>query len=405
MTQSAISSKEPAKEAKLPLRDWILLPLLGLFTICFLLVSSEWIAGRTFTSTGNVALYCYTDDPVNGYRGIPNSVCTDKNPDTPLIEYRFNNCGHRTVIQCGPKPPGTYRIVMLGSSTAMGWTVPQERAFAALLPPKLSARTGRKVEVYNESPPGGKKGTPHNIALRFDDVLAAEPDMVLWIVTPLDIENAEFEEAAPRNVPKPAGNATYLSRVRNRIVETVARGSIADELLDVWNSHSISSMTQHYMYESQSLYMRSFLQKNADYLKSKPSVKWQGRLRLFDTIAAGIESRASAAGVPVVVVLLSGRAHATILSTGDWPTGYDPYRLDNDLRSIITSHGGTYLDILPDFREIPDPGQYFWPLDGHHPNVEGHRIIAELLVKEFTSGAIPALKAVAEPQSALVRKR
>jgi hypothetical protein len=37
------------KETRLPRRDWILLPVLGLLTICLLAASSELIARRVFS--------------------------------------------------------------------------------------------------------------------------------------------------------------------------------------------------------------------------------------------------------------------------------------------------------------------------------------------------------------------
>jgi hypothetical protein len=38
----------PVSEEKLPRRDWILLPLIPLLTICLIFVFTEWIARRMF---------------------------------------------------------------------------------------------------------------------------------------------------------------------------------------------------------------------------------------------------------------------------------------------------------------------------------------------------------------------
>jgi hypothetical protein len=114
-------------------------------------------------------------------------------------------------------------------------------------------------------------------------------------------------------------------------------------------------------------------------------------LHEFDYYVGEIEARARAAGVPLVVVLVPDRAQAAMISMGEWPAGYDPYKLGEEVRTIVVSHGGTYIDILPDFRNIPNPEQYYLPVDGH-PNAEGHAIIAGLLARELTSGAIPELR-------------
>jgi hypothetical protein len=98
-------------------------------------------------------------------------------------------------------------------------------------------------------------------------------------------------------------------------------------------------------------------------------------------------------------VLLPNRAQAAMISMGEWPAGYDPYKLDAELRSIVTSHGGIYIDILPDFRAIPNPEQHYLPVDSH-PDAGGHAIIAAMLAKELTGGAVPALKVPAQNQVA-----
>ena len=56
--------------------------------------------------------------------------------------------------------------------------------------------------------------------------------------------------------------------------------------------------------------------------------------------------------MPLVAALLPQRAQAAMISRSRWPAGFDPYKLDNELRSMVVSHGGTYVDILPDFRNI-----------------------------------------------------
>jgi len=103
--------------------------------------------------------------------------------------------------------------------------------------------------------------------------------------------------------------------------------------------------------------------------------------------------------VPLVVVLVPNRPQAAMISMGEWPAGYDPYKLDDELRSIVTSHGGTYIDILPEYRNMPNPEQHYFPVEGHL-DADGHGIVSEILARELTSGAIPALKVAAQPQVA-----
>jgi len=139
-------------------------------------------------------------------------------------------------------------------------------------------------------------------------------------------------------------------------------------------------------------------------LRITPSAEWQSRVAQFEIPAANVLAKAKAAGVPLAAVFVPNRAQAAIISKGDWPPGYDPYKLNQELRSIITRYGGTYIDILPDYQTIPEPEEGYLSVDGH-PNAEGHKIIADLLARELTSGAIPALKSTAQSQVASAQGR
>ena len=82
-----------------------------------------------------------------------------------------------------------------------------------------------------------------------------------------------------------------------------------------------------------------------------------------------------------------------MISMKESPAGYDPYKLGREVESIVTSRGGTYVDILSSFRSIPNPEQYYMPVDGH-PTVDGHAMISRLLAQALTDGATPALSRV-----------
>jgi hypothetical protein len=153
-------------------------------------------------------------------------------------------------------------------------------------------------------------------------------------------------------------------------------------------------MLKHYLYQSQSIYIKQYLMgvgDRLDFLSIQPNVTWSDNLRKFDGYENEIEGRTKMAGIPLVATFIPNRAQAAMISMGTWPQGYDPYILNAELRTIVESHGGIYIDILPGFRKIPNPEQYYYPVDGH-PDARGHAIIADLLAKELTSGAVPALK-------------
>jgi hypothetical protein len=402
MTNSHLTGHETSAEAKLPRRDWILLPFISLLTISLILISTESLSRRMFSvSKTTVANGCLAlNDFWTGAQALPNTVCWEKTPEGPLAEYRFNSCGHRAGVECGPKPPGAYRIVMSGSSFAFGLSASREETFAALLPQELSRATGRPIELYNESM---LWQNPESVDNRFGQIVAAKPDLVLWVVTSWDIAHAAPDPGLP-------AEPGFLGRTRYRVKEALATRSISSTIPDILDAvHDLLDVTstglllEHFLYESQTQYVKSYLRNDdneAGFLNSEPSAGWQSALWYFDKDVADIAGKSKAAGVPLVVVLLPNRAQAAMISMGEWPAGYDPYKLSDEVRSIVVTNGGTYADILPDYRGIPNPEQGYFPKDGH-PNAKGHATIARLIARELTSGAVPALRVGSGPQDIL----
>ena len=396
MTQSDGNNPE-MKQAKLPRRDWILLPALSLLTIALIIAGADLMNQRTFARLYGVAEDCIVfDDPSTGALGIPNSVCREKIPEGETTEYRFNDCGYRTDLPCGPKRPGAFRIVMIGGSYAMGARVPIEKTFAALLPPELSRRTGRNVEVYNEGLPWRP---PRVLADHFNDVLAAKPDLILWILVPSDVWNPLWQLTLPQ--PQPVEHLSAYRQIRRDLGGVLIR--VNEELYS-----RCGDLFRHVLYESQSQTITSYLAERPDepygrrihgpeFMKVHPSAEWQGHLRDVQGDVAKIADQAMAAKVPLVVTLLPERAQAAIISKGEWPQDFDPYKLDNELRSMVVSRGETYVDILPAFRNIPNAERGFFPLEGH-PNAQGHAMISALLAKELTDGPV-AVIGPAAPQN------
>jgi hypothetical protein len=414
---SSNSTVSITQESKLPRRDLLVLPLLSLITIFALAISTELATNWLFPVSQSGLEECFAKEDLSGdARTIPNSVCSERILESRfLAEYRFNSWGFRANTELTQKRPGTYRIVMIGSSIAMGLFVPRELTFAAILPNQLSMQTGRKVEIYNEATGGRFRGgyfPKPGSTLHFDQALSADPDMILWIVTPADVQNLSVDSAIVTRTALPdvalRGTPTYRKATAwSKLTAAVADGSLGRKLRSRWEQTTVSSALKHVLYgsESQGQYIRSYLKNEDDagFLKTEQSENWQRRLAAFQTYADDFERQARAAGVPLVAVLVPNRAQTAMISVGEWPAGYDPYKLDNELREIIQSHGGTYIDILPDFRAIPNPEQHYFPVDGH-PDADGHAMISRLLAKELTSGAVPSLTSV-PPQVASAKGR
>jgi len=391
-----------SRKSKLPRRDWILLPLLSVLTILTLASSLQWI-GRSLFRSDNPVGDCIVSDPSTGRHGVPNRACWKKESESPSVEYSFDSCGHRAGMECGPKAPGVYRIVLTGSSYPFGWTVPRDETFAALLPLELSQRTGRKIELYNEGIIGDG-GIPRNVGKRFNEVLAAQPDAILWVLDPWDIDKAD--RSTPPLAWQDIGPAEMLRQALAGKSPLEAIPTLLGLIRDKWVISKAGMLIQHYLFLSQSEYVKLYLSRGTQsgFLQAEPDSDWRRRLELFNSYAADFEGQANAAGVPVIVTLVPNRAQAAMISMGHWPPGYDPYKLGEEVRAIVAAHGGIYIDILPDFRTVPNPEQYYYPID-NHPDASGHAMIADMLAKELTNGSVPALRAANPSRAALEKGR
>lgn len=387
---------------RLPLRDWILLPAISLLTIVLIVVSAQLFARRIYTRTDDFATTCVDlGDATTGTRAKPNSSCRFKTYESQLDEYRFNSCGHRTAGECSVKQQGTYRIVMAGSSVAMGYEVPLDKTYGWLLPMRLSQVTGRRIELYNEALLGHG---PSVLALHFDDILKARPDLILWTIVPFDIDTEKTDVNAA--LPKPDEKGGRVARSWSIVKGIFAAKPLPEALGFVWELGQrrftrtpVGALLVHTICQSNSQYVRSNLmaEDTQGYLRTQPSEDWQRRLASFDKDMAKIESQAKAAGIPLVVVFIPSRVQAVMVSMGQWPAGYDPYQLDNELRTIVERHQASYIDTLPLLRNLPSPEDFYYPADGH-PDAAGHAAISDLLARQLTSGAVPAFSAVMRPQ-------
>src|SRR5580693_6083253 len=97
--------------ARLPRRDFILLPLLSLATILVMLGLSEVAARYVFVESFRGS--CGMPDELHRYRFKPNCTAYAQAPESPEVESTYNECGYRTREPCAPPPPGTIRVATL----------------------------------------------------------------------------------------------------------------------------------------------------------------------------------------------------------------------------------------------------------------------------------------------------
>jgi hypothetical protein len=386
MMQVDVNATPKPRPEKIGRHDWIVLPLLSVGTMVVLLAGMELVARRVYYESAPFIATCLGPlDSSGGGWAPPNSVCHEKKFETSNIEYKFNSCGHRAGMECGPKPEGVYRIVMGGSSFAMGHLVAREETFAALLPAELSRQTGRRVELYNEGLVTVEPRGPH-------DILDEVPEPV--------------RPAAPPQSGLTAKVHFLLKSTFSNKPLSVALRDLSDHVVSVFEESASARMLHHFLYKSRSEYLKSSLMKDdgTGYLKAQPSPKWQSRLAAFDEDEAAVAAKAKAAGVPLVVVLVPNRIEAAMISDGTWQGDYDPYKLDRELQTIVERHGGIYVDIHPRVGKVANFDEGYFAMDGH-PNAKGNWTIARMLTQELMSKALPGLTTQAATTAAVETPR
>ena len=367
---------------RLSRRDWVVMPALAFATVLAIAIVNQLLVWNLFTFSATFGEDCLRSDPVARVRGIPNSVCHERVAEGEAVDYVFNSDGYRNA-ELAPKVPGVYRIAILGSSVAAGFRVPQPDTLAARLPAELASRTGRQFEVLNLSLPGR---TPYAVEGIFDEFLATKPDMILWVLTPFDIQTtirpaAPAESPATPAVNQPAGLRAQIDHIKGTVRAAIVKA--------IGNPNS-SVLLRNLLYRSPTQFLKASLaapDSEVGFLKRDLSEEWQRRLAVFRETYADAARRAQMAGVPLVSVLAPDRAQATLIALRQWPENLDPYELNAELRAAVTEGGGVFIDILPDYADVLNAHDGYFPVDGH-PNSAGHATLARFIAQDLVGDGV-----------------
>jgi lysophospholipase L1-like esterase len=112
----------------------------------------------------------------------------------PHQSYRFekNRLGFHDSEWTRKKPPGTWRVLVVGDSFTAGWSVPREDLFVERIERSLNERAtgGRRFELMNVSQPGWDTREEVSQIKRFIDA-GYEPDAVLIVFFINDATNLD----------------------------------------------------------------------------------------------------------------------------------------------------------------------------------------------------------------------
>ena len=381
---TAESSSSPQS---LPTRDYLVLPLLALATILVMLGASEILTRLIWAE--QQANPCIVDDPIAGARFRPHCIVRSKNAEGPWTTYQYNQCGYRSPTSCGPKPSGTIRIAILGSSVSQGLYVPYEDTFFARTSTALSRICNRPVDVQNLGVPGT---TPLDAYSRVNEALALTPDVVLYLLAPFDLERRIDPKALrDRNNPARTSSLAAVHLTLSPLKRLQAMLIHARTVL----------VAQHYLFRNKDTFLRMYMLygDKADFLRQPFTAAWQQRFADLDLIISDMAAKVRVAGVPLIVIPVPSRAQAALLSSQQRPPHVDPFAFGFQIETIASNHGAAYVDLMEPFSSIPHSEDLFYVVDGH-VTADGQGVIARHLSQKLLDGSVSALSHCRAPQSA-----
>jgi hypothetical protein len=273
-------------------------------------------------------------------------------PEHRMI-YRMNNEGFRDDDFTREKPPGTFRIAMVGDSFTLGEGVERGAIFADLLE---GMPVDRRIEVMNF---GVNGYDTLDVALLVNDVvLGFEPDLVIYGYVLNDISREEIDALDDRvrfaRLPIVRLSPLRIVRLAGRRIEA----AIADQAM-------------------MAAYRRLY----------RSGEQWGAATEMIGFMRESVE----ASGARFAMVLFP--------DLGGWTgRGYRLRWIHEQLDSFLEGAGIEHIDLADAFPG-PDKRRYWVDPSDPHPNAEAHRIIAARLgeLLPTADGVPPAVERGSHP--------
>ena len=367
-----------SQKGRLPRRDFILLPAICIATLLLLVGIPELIAAHMFYQHKVDA--CLRPDPVLGDRALPNCQSRYKPGEGPWTENHYNECGYRSSESCLTKPADTFRVALIGSSTATGYLVPYDQTFAVRSETILSNTCGHPVEFQSL---GGLGYQWRRLEARMDEALKLKPDLVVAAITPFDVRQPL--NPPPLTGPQPHG-----------VIASIVGG-----LRSIVQGSSLWMAVLHYRADLPVTYLRFFLRdaERSDFLRQPLSAFWQQQLGYTGTLIQDLATKARAGNVPLLVMFVPQRAQAVLMKYhADFPD-MAPLTLDHAIAKMVQNNGGTFLDMTPTFAAADNLNPLFYAVDDHITGA-GSAMVADRLSQTIMAARYPGLQSCAPLKAA-----
>ena len=369
----------PDPQTALPRRDYFILPALSLLTIVVMFAAAE--IGTRLTWPAVDQGYCMYTDPVEGPHGRPNCTTILKIPEGERVTLKFNNCGYRSEAPCGPKPAGTVRLAVLGSSIAEGYAIAYDKTMATQMGHALASTCHRQVEVQNLA----AEGCPPIYSYRHvNEALKLRPDAIVMPLNPWDIEqDIDPKLLARRSDPGPI----------DRMPEPAVNLNAIQQLQDLVRGSRTVLVAQHYMLQNRDAFLKLYLFAGGDhtqFVRFPFSPAWKKRFEATDLLLGEMADQMHAAGVPFLLIGVPERAQVLMLGVHDLPPNVDPYAFTRRLSEIAARHGILYVDGLDVLSRAAAQDRLFYVVDGH-PTPEAQEMLGQAAARELATAKPPSL--------------
>ena len=285
--------------------------------------------------------YQLSPNPRIGYEPVPGLLYTGE--DLAFYDYQGagNSLGYRDREHTEAKPPGVFRIAVLGDSIGAGLLVERfEDTFPAILERLLRER-GHDAEVINFSVSG--YNTLQEVETLAEKGLRYQPDLVLLAYSMNDRERVD--------------------------------GAILESLLEERRAATTVDPSR-----STPLLVRSALWRFLRYRAFPPRQKPDEELRRYRELLAGDTVETSFAELEG----LSRRAGAAVLVAHfprlpRWLFRFDPTDEQRAIAALAGRHGFRYHDLLEAFRVCRAESKEPLSFDSLHPTPRGHACAARAM--------------------------
>jgi lysophospholipase L1-like esterase len=263
-----------------------------------------------------------SENPRLGHEHLP-----DKTAVLQSVSIRTNSWGLRGGPVSEMAEPGTRRIMVIGSSIALGWGVPEDETLSADLQRKFAA-TGQPVEVLNAGI--GNYNAERAVERFLTRLTPLRPSDILYLAFVRDGE------------PLESGGGNWLLRHSELAVMLWIAGN------RMFGASGENNLLKHYqqVYDPQSpslAAMQATFAKLADYAKLN-------------------HVRITMAMVPDIHNL----------------TNYSLGFVHDIFRDIAVKDDFSFIDLLPSFSGLQPQEIYAMPGDPH-PNARGHALMADAI--------------------------